>query len=131
MHLENLEEARVGNLHLSWKYPIYHGGFRLWEVANSLRGADLSLFGNHRDLEYAVETLGIDAQRVRLFANGIPAEFLNLPFEPTPDAEDAVIRIAQVSSYVPRHGLDREAIYRSILALAQLDYNRDRAIDFG
>lgn len=26
---------------------------------------------------------------------------------------------------------DREAIYRSILALAQLDYNRDRAIDFG
>lgn len=105
MHLENLEEARVGNLHLSWKYPIYHGGFRLWEVANSLRGADLSLFGNHRDLEYAVEKLGVDAQRARLFANGIPAEFLNLPFEPTPDAEDAVIRIAQVASYIPRKGI--------------------------
>jgi len=105
MHLENLEEARLGNLHLSWKYPIYHGGFRLWEVANSLRGADLSLFSNHRDLEYAVEKLGVDAQRVRVFANGIPEKFLNLPFEPTPEAEDSVIHIAQVSSYIPRKGI--------------------------
>jgi hypothetical protein len=47
MHLENLEEARRGNLHLSWKYPLYHGGFRLWEVATSIRYADLVLLLNH------------------------------------------------------------------------------------
>lgn len=112
MHIETLEEAGRGNLHLSWKYPIYHGGFRLWEVANSLRDADLSLFSNHHDLEYAVEKLSVDAQRSRVFANGVPETFLNLPFEATPEAKDSVIRIAQVSSYIPRKG-----IYYSVPAL--------------
>jgi len=88
MHLENLEEARLGKLHLSWKYPLYHGGFRLWEVVSSLQDADLSLFANHGDLEYGVEKLGVDPGRTRVFANGIPEAFLNLPFEPTPEAED-------------------------------------------
>ncbi len=105
MHLENLEEARLGNLNLSWKYPLYHGGFRLWEVANSLRGADLSLFSNHRDLEYGVEKLGVDPVRTGVFANGIPEPFLNLDFEPTPEAEDSVIRIALVATYIPRKGI--------------------------
>lgn len=105
MHIENLEEARLGNLNLSWKYPLYHGGFRLWEVANSLRDADLSLFSNHRDLEYAVEKLGVDPGRTRVFANGIPEAFLNLDFEPTPEAEDSVIRIALVATYIPRKGI--------------------------
>ncbi|XZN91552.1 MAG: glycosyltransferase family 4 protein [Microcoleus sp.] len=105
MHLENLEEARVGNLNLSWKYPLYHGGFRLWEVANSLRDADLSLFSNRRDLEYAVEKLGVDFGRTRILANGIPEAFLNLDFEPTPEAEDSVIRIALLATYIPRKGI--------------------------
>jgi glycosyltransferase involved in cell wall biosynthesis len=105
MHLENLEEARLGNLHLSWKYPLYNGGFRLWEVANSLRDADLSLFSNHRDLNYATEKLGIDAQRTGLCKNGIPKAFLNLPFEPTPEAKDSVIRIAILATYIPRKGI--------------------------
>ena len=105
MHLENLEEARLGNLNLSWKYPLYHGGFRLWEVANSLRDSDLSLFSNHRDLEYAVEKLGVNLGRTRVFANGIPEAFLNLDFEQTPEAEDSVIRIALVATYIPRKGI--------------------------
>jgi glycosyltransferase involved in cell wall biosynthesis len=105
MHLENLEEARLGNLNLSWKYPLYHGGFRLWEVANSLRDADLSLFSNHRDLEYAVEKLGVDLGRTRILANGIPEAFLNLDFEPTPEAENSVIRIALLATYIPRKGI--------------------------
>jgi glycosyltransferase involved in cell wall biosynthesis len=105
MHLENLEEARVGNLNLSWKYPLYHGGFRLWEVANSLRDADLSLFCNHYDSKYAVEKLGVDPERARVFVNGIPEFFLNLDFEPTPEAEDSVIRIALVATYIPRKGI--------------------------
>ncbi|MGL5061829.1 MAG: glycosyltransferase family 4 protein [Microcoleus sp.] len=105
MHLENLEEARLGNLNLSWKYPLYHGGLRLWEVANSLRDADLSLFSNHRDLEYAVEKLGVNVGRTRVFANGIPEAFLNLDFEPTPEAKDSVIRIAVVATYIARKGI--------------------------
>ena len=104
-HLENLEEARVGNLNLSWKYPLYHGGFRLWEVANSLRDADLSLFCNNYDSKYAVEKLGVDPGRTRIFVNGIPEFFLNLDFEPTPEAEDSVIRIALLATYIPRKGI--------------------------
>lgn len=105
MHLENLEEARVGNLNLSWKYPLYHGGFRLWEVASSLRDADLSLFSNHGDLEYAVEKLGVDLGRTRILANGIPEAFLDLDVGPTPEAEDSVIRIALLATYIPRKGI--------------------------
>jgi len=105
MHLENLEEARFGKMHLSWKYPLYPGGFRLWEVANSLRDADLSLFSNYRDLEYGVEKLGVDPGRTGVFANRIPEHFLNLDFELMPEAEDSVIRIALVATYIPRKGI--------------------------
>lgn len=105
VHLQNLEEARVGNLRLSWKYPVYHGGFRLWEVASSLRDADLSLFVNRSDLEYAVESLNVNRQRTRISANGIPKAFVDLPFDATPEAEHSVIRIAQVSTYIARKGI--------------------------
>ena len=105
VHLDNLEEVQRGNLHLSWKYPLYHGGFRLWEVATSLRYADLALLLNRRDLEYAVEKLGVKPERSRLVANGIPEVFLNQTFEPTPEAKDATICIAQVGNYIPRKGI--------------------------
>jgi glycosyltransferase involved in cell wall biosynthesis len=105
MHLEILAEARQGNLQLSWKYPIYHGGFRLWEVAQSLRTCDLALLLNQYDADYAKNQLGVDPERVQIVANGIPTEFLNLPLEPTPIEPDAPIRIAQVGSYIPRKGI--------------------------
>jgi glycosyltransferase involved in cell wall biosynthesis len=110
MHLENLEEARRGNLHLSWKYPLYHGGFRLWEAATSIRYADLVVLLNHRDAEYVVEKLGVNSEQTRIVANGIPEEFLNLPFEPMPQAEDSAIYIAQVGNYITRKGIEYGAV---------------------
>ena len=110
MHLENLEEARRGKLHLSWKYPLYHGGFRLWEVATSIRYADLVLLLNHPDAEYVVEKLGVNSEQTRIVANGIPEEFLNLPFEPMPKAEDSAICIAQVGNYIVRKGIEYGAL---------------------
>ncbi|MEG5066232.1 glycosyltransferase family 4 protein [Microcoleus sp. B3-A4] len=65
----------------------------------------MSLFSNNRDLEYDVEKLGVDPGRTHVFANGIPEAFLNLNFEPTPEAEDSVIRIAWVATYIPRKGI--------------------------
>lgn len=106
VHLEHLEEVKQGNDRLSWKYPLYHGGFRLWEVANSLRNADLALLLNRRDLDYAVEKLGVKPEKARIVANGIPEVFLNLTFEPTPAAKDATICIAQVGNYIPRKGVN-------------------------
>ncbi len=106
MHLENLEEARRGKLLLSWKYPLYHGGFRLWEVATSMRYADLVVLLNHHDAEYAVEKLGVNSERTRIVANGVPEKFLNLPYEPMPEAEDSAIYITQVGNYIARKGVE-------------------------
>ncbi len=52
--------ARLGELKLSWKYPLYHGGWRLREVAQSLRVADLGLFLNQADRDFAVSRLKVD-----------------------------------------------------------------------
>jgi glycosyltransferase involved in cell wall biosynthesis len=104
-HLDMLEEAKRGNLHLSWKYPLYHGGFLLWEVANSMRNSDLVLLLNQRDAEYAINNLNVHPQRTRIVANGIPTVFLNLPFQPLPAETNSPIRIAQVGSYIRRKGI--------------------------
>ncbi|MCG8363359.1 MAG: glycosyltransferase family 4 protein [Pseudanabaenales cyanobacterium] len=104
-HLEFLEDVKCGNRSLSWKYPLYRGSYKLWEEANSLRTADLVLLLSHRAADYAVDRLGVQPEQTRMIANGIPESFLNLPFEPTPAAADDVIRIAQVSTYIPRKGI--------------------------
>ncbi|KAM3101443.1 glycosyltransferase family 4 protein [Phormidesmis sp. 146-12] len=103
-HLEYLEEARRGNLQLSWKYPLYRGSIRLWEAATSMRCADVVLLLNERDRHYVLDQLGVDPDRAHVVANGIPDDYLRLPFEPTPPP-DQPIRIAQVSSYIIRKGI--------------------------
>lgn len=105
MHQEILAEAKQENLQLSWKYPLYHGGFRLWEVATSLREADLALFSNRIDLKYAVERLNVQPQRAATFVNGVPEELIGLPYEATPIDDMDTIRIAQLGSYIPRKGV--------------------------
>jgi glycosyltransferase involved in cell wall biosynthesis len=105
VHLDYLEEARRGTLHLSWKYPIYHGGFRLWEVATSLRCADLALLLNRQDWKYTTEVLGVAPERAHVSLNGIPDDFLNLPFESLPDSNSPNLGIAQIGTYIPRKGI--------------------------
>lgn len=104
-HRELEEDARRGNVELSWKYPLYHGGFRLWEVAQSLRRSDLSLFCNRADLDYAVQELGVPRERAKLIVNGIPTSFRDLPFTPSVNGGAKQIRIAQIGSYIPRKGV--------------------------
>lgn len=104
-HLEYLEEAQRGNLQLSWKYGLYRGGFRLWESATSMRHSDLVLLLNNCDAKYVIENLGVKSERVRIVPNAIADEFLNLPFEPLPEVENGVIRIAQIGTYIGRKGI--------------------------
>jgi glycosyltransferase involved in cell wall biosynthesis len=103
-HLQNLEESQQGNLDLSWRYGLYGGGFRLWEVATSLRYSDLVFQLNRRDLEYAIEKLGVKSERSFLVDNGVPKAFFNLPFELTSVSQDSTICIAQIGSYLTRKG---------------------------
>jgi glycosyltransferase involved in cell wall biosynthesis len=104
-HLQILEDARCGHIKLSWKYPLYRGTLQLWEVASSLRYADLNFMLNQTEAAYVVNNLGVPLKQVYVFPNGIPQSFLGLPFEPTPFESDAVIRIAQIGTYLPRKGV--------------------------
>lgn len=102
-HEEYCEEVSRGNLEFSWKYPLYRGSLRLWEAAASMRSADLALFLNQRDRQYAIEKLGVHPDRAHIIANGITQDFLNRPFEPLP--QDGGFRIAQIGTYILRKGV--------------------------
>jgi len=100
-----LQEVKEKNLKLSRMYPLYRGGFNLWEISNAVRDSDLVFLLNREERDYIVNQLGVNAAHAHIFANGIPSSFLNLPFEPRSTEPDTKIRIAQISSYIPRKGI--------------------------
>ncbi|MBW4658847.1 MAG: glycosyltransferase family 4 protein [Drouetiella hepatica Uher 2000/2452] len=104
-HLWLLEEARQGNLKLSWIYPLYRGGFQLWEIRSSIEDADRVFLLNREEQDYVVKELGVSPERTHVFPNGIPNTFLSLPFDPLPVDSNLTIRIAQISTYIPRKGI--------------------------
>jgi glycosyltransferase involved in cell wall biosynthesis len=71
LHEARLDASRSGALKLSWTYPIYKGGFRLWESRTSLSLANAALFLNFTERLYAVERLGVDSSRAVRVKNGI------------------------------------------------------------
>lgn len=101
-HLERLEENRRGHLRLSRLYFLYHGGFRLDEVARSLRGSDGCILLNSQDRDYAVKTLGIEAAKTLISGNGIAANLAALPLE---NLQNEPPRIAITGSYSERKGV--------------------------
>ena len=106
-HLQNKDDLARGDLRLSWKYRLYRGGIHLWEVTQSLRHADLVFLLNSEEYKRAVEVLGIGSNKVHTVPNGIPHYLLDLPFEliANKDTKDTTIRIAQVSTFIPRKGI--------------------------
>jgi len=76
MHEARLEATRSSGQKLSWKYPIYHGGFRLWECRMSFLHADAALFLNDGHLQYAIERLGVHPDRAVRVRNGIADCFI-------------------------------------------------------
>ncbi|MFP2928199.1 glycosyltransferase family 4 protein [Pyxidicoccus sp. 3LG] len=102
-------DARAGKAHLSWKYPLYHGGFRLWEVRQSLLHADHSVLLNERDAAHARERLGIPAGRLSVIPHGLDAAFLGRPIPgDTGDTSEgkAPLRVAFVGSWIQRKGCE-------------------------
>ena len=97
-------EARRGGLDLSWKYPLYWGGFRLWEVAMSFRQADLCLFLNEEERTFAVKNFGLSEDDVRVVDNGIPAFLLGQSFE-EPEPLAATFGILHLGSFLPLKGV--------------------------
>jgi glycosyltransferase involved in cell wall biosynthesis len=105
MHKGLLEEHKHGNIKLSWKYPLYHGGLRLWEVALSFRKADGALFLNQQDYYYAVNRLKVRPSSTRLVRNGLPSYFLGLQLSVSTLQPGDPIRIVQIGSYIHRKGI--------------------------
>ena len=101
-HLERIEDNRSGKLRLSRHYFLYHGGFRLWEVAQSLRLSDGCIFLNAADRNYGCQALGVDFAKTLISGNGIPAAFAALPLA-TLDADPP--RVAVVGTYSERKGI--------------------------
>jgi glycosyltransferase involved in cell wall biosynthesis len=97
------DSERAGAIKLSWKYPLYYGGLHLREVAASLRRADVSIFLNRVDRDYAVDELGVTRARTAVVPNGIGERYFGLPLQPTPG--HGAVGIAQVGSYIDRKGV--------------------------
>jgi glycosyltransferase involved in cell wall biosynthesis len=91
---------------LSWKYPLYNGGYRLWECTQSFRRADLCFFLNQGDVQYATERLGVPPASAVLARNGAAPIFLQqaaaLATAPPPAGP---MRVAFIGSYLPRKGI--------------------------
>jgi glycosyltransferase involved in cell wall biosynthesis len=104
MHETFLEEAKSGRLKLSWKYPLYHGGLLLWQVATSFRTSDLCFMLNWYDAKKVKQEIRVDPEKVKIFPNGIPDNFLGLPFKNIIHKEIPV-GIALVGSYIERKGI--------------------------
>jgi glycosyltransferase involved in cell wall biosynthesis len=98
---ETVGEAKESGAALRRRSRLYHGGFRLREVAASLRLADLCVFSNHDDLELAVARLGVARARATVRLNGLPAAFLGRSL---PRAASRELRIAHIGSYAERKG---------------------------
>jgi len=95
-------DVRAGLARLSWKYPLYHGGFRLWEVRQSLLCADHVVLLNPVDSQHARERLGVPSKRISVIPHGLPEPFQHLP-EPQPLPEGP-LRIAVVGTWIQRKG---------------------------
>ena len=68
-------------------------------------------------MEFAINKLGVSIARARLSANGVSAEFLNLPFRAAPASLGNAIRIAQVGRYTRAKGAEYGA--RALNAILQ------------
>jgi glycosyltransferase involved in cell wall biosynthesis len=94
--------ARNGAASLSWKYPLYHGGLRLWEVRRSLLLADHCVLLNGTDRDYARDRLGIPPERMSVMPNAIAAHFLDAA--DVGGAADGPLRLAFLGSWSSRKG---------------------------
>ncbi|MDX6751202.1 glycosyltransferase family 4 protein [Geminicoccaceae bacterium 1502E] len=103
LHRADVESAVREGPPLSWKYRLYRGTLKLRASARSLRVADLALFLNRTERDFAVADLGIDPVRAHVVPNGLPRAMLGLA-PPAQAGGGQAFRVAQIASYLPRKG---------------------------
>jgi len=86
---------------ISWKYWFYWGGFVLWSVDTTLKGADHVFVLNERERDYVFEKFGRPCDGITVAYHFLPRHFQNLPpYTPPPD-----FRILYVGSWLERKGI--------------------------
>lgn len=103
-HEVRVHEARMNGTPLSWKYPLYWGGYHLWEVRRSLRQSDLVFVLNEDDAAYTIRHLGLAAERLRVVPNGISAGLLQAA-APPPSCDAAGFGVVMLGSFIERKGI--------------------------
>jgi glycosyltransferase involved in cell wall biosynthesis len=99
-----IEHAKRDGRRHRLRYHLYHGGWRLYEVARSLRVADLVLVLNEEERAYMIERLGIAPDRIRFTANGVPDWYLKAARSTNVIAGNTAI--ASVGAYRPMKGVE-------------------------
>lgn len=111
-HEALMRRVRKGSASVRARYHVYHGGFRLWEVARTCRRSDAVVLLNEADRQYAVQRLGVAEIRTRVIPNGVAEYF----FREEARAERAMtdtesgrpgrdpLRVLFVGGWIPRKG---------------------------
>jgi glycosyltransferase involved in cell wall biosynthesis len=82
---------------------LMRSAIHLPRVARSLRHADLTVFSNSEDRQFAVERLGVHASQARVMPNGLPTALVGQP-APEPSRVQS-LRAAVVGTHIPRKGI--------------------------
>lgn len=106
VHEMHVELHRLGIKKLSWKYPLYHGGLRLWQCRRCFASADVALLLNDAERRYAIEKLGVLDERAALVKNGIGEHFVKraLTLIASPQPERRPQNIAFIGRYTELKG---------------------------
>jgi glycosyltransferase involved in cell wall biosynthesis len=86
---------------VSWKYLVYRGGFRLWEVRKSILAADLTFFLSGSERDYAIKSFGLAENRAAVVQNGIPEWMGDQPDLPSCDQG---LKVIQIGCFSERKG---------------------------
>ncbi|HMD61467.1 MAG TPA: glycosyltransferase, partial [Opitutaceae bacterium] len=81
-HLANrafMQQVRNGDATVSWRYPLYTDGLRLWEVRQSFRLADGAVVLNDTERRFALDRLGAPPETTRVVPHGLEDDMLRLP----------------------------------------------------
>lgn len=106
LHRQRIVDSRLGHVKLSWKYPLYHGGYHLSEQKWALRLADVSLFFNNEDLNFAIDKLGVSKAKVQVTRNGLDSTLLKVDREETLLDKESPIGIAQIGTFANVKGIE-------------------------
>ena len=98
--------AEAGPQERSWKYPYYRGSVLLWKVARAARRADVAFFLNRDERAFAVDRLGVEADRAVVTPNGLTETMLTAATRPPPPpAAGSPLNVAFVGTYLERKGI--------------------------